>query len=234
MRSERSVTLRRIESVTGASTRLDAPSSGIAATIGGVDATAVAVFVGIGAALIGAVAALGGVFFGSRWQARHELEQWRRDKLLQYCSDLLAAAREISGLTMRILPGAEVQVPQEKLDQLYHLRWCILLLSEELSAPLQAYYVAASRFAKEYRKTVAITAGFSFIELAKNFQESEEEFAYAARDLLLGVQPSPAPRWQFWSRSGTSKPKAKAVRRRATASATTESGDTPGDSPSTS
>jgi hypothetical protein len=50
-------------------------------------------------AAIGAAAAFIGGFLNARFAARSNLAQWRRDRLLTFCVDLVSAGREISRYT---------------------------------------------------------------------------------------------------------------------------------------
>src|SRR5689334_3467972 len=86
-----------------------------------------------GTALVGlggGVIALGGVYLGSQWEAQRNLAQWRRERLLEFCSDLLAAGNEIVNVGWDVKASAFPEEAKQRLDRALS---GILLLSDELS-----------------------------------------------------------------------------------------------------
>jgi hypothetical protein len=174
-------------------------------------------------AAIGAGAGFAGGYLSARWQARSNLEQWRRDKLLGFCSDLVAATAELTQFSNWNKP-----FPEEKAQRMRITQKCVLLLSEELSTPLDALASTALDLAQKLSQDAGPIIRADTARLAVQVQQREKEFVDAARDLLLNVPQSPTPWRQFWSRiSGT--PSAEGTDRgHRTAPAETPAGHTPG------
>lgn len=173
----------------------DVTSRTVAATIGGVDATAVAVFVGIGAALIGATAALAGVFFGARWQAEGELAHWRRDRLLQFCSDFLAAGAEAIDAGWAIQGGDRAKYPQDAERKMRHFRACIFMLAPQLDDWADAYSKAVHELLTAKPKTLK-----GRVKLSWDTGYHQARFAGEARKELVGLDTQPSVWQQLRSR----------------------------------
>jgi hypothetical protein len=84
---------------------------------------------GIGGATVGAAATLIGVYLGPQLQARHELAQWRRERLLELCSDLLVAGTDIVQIGFN---RTKEKSPIEVENRLHYAYSGITLLSDEL------------------------------------------------------------------------------------------------------
>ena len=101
------------------------------------------------AIVVAAIAFIGG-YYSSRWQARHALEQWRRERLLEFCSDLLAAGNEITDFAWESGPTATVQRMRRAFAS-------ILLLSEELGDAANAYVEAVEVTLARFMRTLNST-----------------------------------------------------------------------------
>lgn len=88
--------------------------------------------VAIAVALIAAAAGFAGGYFGSRWQAETALAQWRRDKLLQFCGDYLAAQKKLIDASWSRVDDADVEFPEETSNLMLQAHSSIRLLSTEL------------------------------------------------------------------------------------------------------
>ena len=109
-------------------------------------------FVAIFVALIAAGAGFAGGYLGSRWQAESNLAQWRRDRLLQFCADLLAAGGELEDLGRAAAGGEVIPYPKEAFNRMRLARSRVLLLSDELGAIAFAYTRADMDFVMKGRK----------------------------------------------------------------------------------
>ena len=87
-------------------------------------------------AIIVAIIAFVGGYYSARWQARHTLAQWRRDRLLQFCSDLMAAGNEIVDFAWESRTSA---YPNAQVQRMRRAFASILLLSEELADDANGY-----------------------------------------------------------------------------------------------
>ncbi len=148
------------------------------------------------AAVTLAVAAVGfsGGFFSARWQAGTAREQWRRERLLEFCADLLAAGTELYDLGGVIRAGDDVPYPAEAARKLMHSYQCVHLLSRELSP-------TANRCATAYMAVIRDAYGHAgdAAQPAPNFDTASTNaglFASDVNSVLLDVPPW----WQFWSR----------------------------------
>jgi hypothetical protein len=74
-------------------------------------------------------------YFSARWQGRNDLAQWRRDRLLEFCTDLIASGGELVDLGWDITEGQDVPYPVETMRKLQHAVARISLLSIELRKP---------------------------------------------------------------------------------------------------
>lgn len=169
-------------------------AGGFAATIGNVEW-----LVAIVVALIGAGAGFAGGYFGARWQAGTNLAEWRRDQLLQFCADLLAAGREITDRSGLIL--AEFEEPRadpEPVTRIDHARACVELLSKELSDPAQEYCRAVVKaFAAAFAEPIDKKELRSAIRAA---DDQQRLFTHTARDLLLDTPEHPTLWSLVWAR----------------------------------
>lgn len=160
-----------------------------------------------------------GGFLSARWQAGNNLEQWRRDKLLGFCSDLLAATTDLTQLSDR-----GTAFPEAKWERLLNLEKCVLLLSDELSAPLNALASDALGLAQKMSQEVHLQA--STAGLIAQVAQRESEFVDAARHLLLNDRQTPTLPWlQLWSQV-IGKPEAKAAATQANQESPGQSGGT--------
>jgi hypothetical protein len=94
------------------------------------------------------VSALLGVLVGSRQAAGTATAQWRRDRLLQFCADLLAAGDEVVTEAREMEEERETKIPRRAypaaaIHRLQHSLGCVRLLSAELS-PVATYYVTSA------------------------------------------------------------------------------------------
>src|SRR2546426_196849 len=85
-----------------------------------------------GVAIVVAALGIAGGYLVARWQARYGLEQWRRERLLEFCADLVAAGSKASG-------GGKTKWTFDEMNRLDHAIGCIRLLSEDLARPALNY-----------------------------------------------------------------------------------------------
>ncbi len=179
-----------------------ADGDGCTATIGGVDwGTA-------GVAIVVAALGIAGGYFGARWRARSDLAQWQRERLLEFCADLLAAGGDLRDASWEIGQGNDVPYPAETMRNLAHAYACVTLLSQELSN-------FANRSATAYADLVrrAYAKAGNPDQPAPDFDAAATNagrFAREANHVLLGVRKSEAAWWRFWSPT-KSKPDETAV-----------------------
>lgn len=148
-------------------------------------------FVAILVALIAAAAGFAGGYLGSRWQAETNRAQWRRDQLLQFCADLLAAGGEVVDVANALKRGEKQDWPTDALRRVSHAYECISLLSRELSS-----------LANNYRSAVlahlaAAPKGGKVGELTKEDADVVDAFALftaSAHVVLLDLRTQPT-RW---------------------------------------
>jgi len=162
-----------------------------AVTIASVEWATVAVALVV--ALIGAGAGFAGGYFGARWQAGTNLAQWRRDRLLQFCADLLAAGLELTDIGRGLLVGESY--PPNKMEatkRLEHAVSCVWLLSGELAEPARDYHHAVINLVK--RKGRKLDDPELVAEATQRGR-----FIGTARFWLLDLAPSPTPWSHAWA-----------------------------------
>ncbi len=199
------------------------------ATIGTVDlGTAVVTLI---VAAIGVAAGFIGGYLSARWQARNDLAQWRRDRLLQYCADLVAAGVQLSEYE-------DKEFPHEASTRLQHAKACVFMLSEELSDPAQGYLIATLELLREKFRVPEDKKRHD--AATKKYGKAEGRFLRDAHDYLRDLAMNP-PAWsKVWTRvrtavqngMGTSVMRQPApVQGHATESVSTDGRDMPRDSP---
>lgn len=140
--------------------------------------------------------ALGGVWLGARLSTDQAATQWRRDRLLQFCSDLIAACHEVISRAGRIhdaMPEIDAahdpQYPHDEVQRMQHAVGTVRLLSEGLEP-----------FAFELEKSVMSLLGKAtkdegaFMVAYGTAGEAEGKFQKAAYEELRGHEP------QWWVR----------------------------------
>ncbi|MFI5282475.1 MAG: hypothetical protein ACHQ0J_05030 [Candidatus Dormibacterales bacterium] len=173
------------------------------------------------AAVIGALAAFTGGYFGSRWQAESELAQWRRDQLLQICADVLAAGPQVMDSATDVTPTSKPPWPSEPVNRLMRAGSTIRLLSEDLYGPASAYSNAILAFLSEARATGGKSNSY---EKGKALGLMARAFADAARQVLMRPPQRSGP-----VQTAVAKVKGIATRRDPTPPSTGAGGGTPGD-----
>lgn len=89
-------------------------------------------------------------YFSAKWQGRNDLAQWRRDRLLEFSSDLLASGSELVDRGWDIVEqGEDVPYPTETMRKLGHAVACISLLSSELRKSASDCAVAHAQVVKK-------------------------------------------------------------------------------------
>ncbi len=149
-------------------------------------------------ALIGIIGAFVGGYFGARWQAGRNLAQWRRDRLLQFSSDLMAAGIEIENYARTVHAGGQAESAIQAEDRLNHAFNCIKLLSSELDSNAFQYVRAILLVQNEALKLQVAEAGTTKETLSAKMSsvaEPEVAFTMQARKLMLALQPEPS----LWS-----------------------------------
>ena len=194
-------------------------------------------------AVIGAGAGFISGYLSARWLARNDLAQWRRDRLLQYCSDILTVSNEL--FAARPAPGVpgNSTPPIETLRQLNRALYHVMLLGDELMGPANAYVDAAINVANSRFRN----PGANHDAATRKFGRSQGLFLRAAHDHLRDFPNRQNLGWprvdsylaEIWARVGTyvadAVAPASSVRRSASAtgsgtpSSTIEPADTPGD-----
>jgi hypothetical protein len=141
------------------------------------------------AGIIVAGIAFAGGYFSAQWQARHALAQWRRERLLEFCSDLLAAGNEIIDVAWDYA-GGELY-PTEETQRLQRAFASILLLSDELSDDARAYSDAVHDALAEVMKAIRDNANNRPEREAtrKKAQGAGGRFTAKAQFLLLDKWP---------------------------------------------
>lgn len=158
----------------------------------------------IGVALIGAGAGFGGGFFGARWQARHTLAQLRRDRLLQFCADLLAAGGEL--LRANVVKVEDRRYPVETMQRFAHAVACVVLLGgQDLDEPAFAHQDAVlAAFGEAVDPNSDPSKQDQALKAAATCQA---QFMWLAHNLLLNTPRNPRRWWEVWKR----EPNAAAV-----------------------
>lgn len=168
----------------------------LAGTIRNVDVRTAAVTLVVAA--IGAGAGFIGGFLSARWQARNDLAQWRRDRLLQFCADLLAAGAELEDVARTAAGGEEVPYPREAFNHIRLARSRVMLLSEELGDIAFAFTKAAMELAVEGRRRPLDLQ--SFLDMAGKLGQSQGRFLRAAHNHLRDYPSGPSPWRTVWTR----------------------------------
>jgi hypothetical protein len=116
------------------------------------------------------------------------MEQWRRDRLLQFCVDLVAACHDVTrdARTIHDLlfedPGLEPPYPHEQLQRMHAATATIRLLSQELD-PLATTWIQAVLGVVQ----AAFRDDGTFEKAQGDAAQLEGEFQRAAHDLLTGI-----------------------------------------------
>lgn len=153
-----------------------------------------AALVAIVVALIAATAGFAGAYLGSRWQAATNLAQWRREKLLDYSSDLLAASNEMTAVIGRI-EGGTADSASEEMHHLYQAYGAIALLSVDLQPAARSLVDAQRASLREVR-----TNEPKMDELDRGVAAALTRFTVAARDILNAVPAVQTTPQRMWSR----------------------------------
>jgi hypothetical protein len=139
------------------------------------------VAVPLATALIGLI----GGYVLAQVQGRLDLAQWRRDRLLQFCADLLAACNEVTDKAQDILNGEDVPYPREEMRRLMHAYQCVHLLSRELDKAASKCGTAHAALLRDaYGRAANPQADPDF--MAANLAAGR--FASDAHDLLRGIR----------------------------------------------
>ena len=140
-------------------------------------------------------AGLGGVWLGGRLAAGTAQEQWRRDRLLQFCVDLIAACNDVTreARTIHDLlyvdPGLEPPYPNEQIHRMRAATATIRLLSQELEGPATNWTLFVMKVVQ-----AAVRDDGTFEDEYKHAAHLEGVFQRAAHDRLTGIdRPLPAP-----------------------------------------
>jgi len=142
-------------------------------------------FVAILVALIAAAAAFVGGYSGARWQAQGNLAQWRRERLLQFCADLLAATREIAEYCWELERGHATR-DQNELHRRTELAYAsISLLSDCLAA--RSYELNSAYLALLDEATSKKPDSKKLKDLHKAAAEASGMFTIQAQHVLLSV-----------------------------------------------
>jgi hypothetical protein len=156
--------------------------------------------VAIAVAIIGVT----GGYLGARWRARTELAQWRRERLLEFCANLVAAGRELLWL---LVESGERRYPSETVRRFDHAVACVLLVGgTDLDTPVFAYQSAvldavnAALAADPQKQTKAYETAI----------ERQASLLVMAHNLLLDTAQSQGLWWRLTSRHGD-KPKTDAA-----------------------
>jgi hypothetical protein len=149
-------------------------------------------------AIVVAAIGIGGVSVGARLQSRSSLAQWRRDRLLQFCADLVAAGRELVG--RRWETDDPRRYPTETIQRLDHAVACVLLLGgQDLDKPAFAYQGAVL---DALNAAIGPDSDSQKKEQTlKTAVEAQANFLWLAHNLLLDSAEKPRRWWQFWSRT---------------------------------
>jgi hypothetical protein len=102
-------------------------------------------------ALIGAGAGFAGGYFGARWKAGTDLAQWRRDRVLEFCGDYLAAGDELKLVGVEMKDGGNPSWPIAGIARLGQASGKLFLLSADLIEPVTAYNKALLELLKVAR-----------------------------------------------------------------------------------
>jgi hypothetical protein len=160
-------------------------------------------------AIVVAVIGIAGVYVGTRLQARTGLAQWRRERLLEFCADLLAAGRQLMDTGWEIeAKHGDVMYPIESTQQLGHAYACVTLLSDELNDSAHELVMAHMDLVRRaYAKAGDPQQPSPDVDAASR---SAGRFARAARDVIMDFPSGPVAPWESWSRN-RGRPKAEAT-----------------------
>jgi hypothetical protein len=157
-----------------------------------------AALVAIVVALIAAGAGFIGGYLGSKWNAETELAQWQRDRLLQYCSDLLAAAGEIVDVGRDIQEGKQPPFPYEASRRMEHAVGGISLLSFQLHNPASDFAKKTLEIMKEPH--MQLSAGHHLTPAMDRSAKARGLYMRRSHDLLMNIRPRPSPLHRAWAR----------------------------------
>jgi hypothetical protein len=160
---------------------------------------------GTAVALLGFVAAFATGYLGARWQAswqaRYERVQWRRDKLLQLCTDLLSASTEMVQIGFQREVDPSVRRPIALDNRLLYASAGIALISPELQSDAEV--------CEKKAKAVFDAGDTKRAEAHKAANRALGDFVTHARKVLLELHPDldpPKPKKKTKKRSWPSLP----------------------------
>jgi hypothetical protein len=144
-------------------------------------------------------------YFSARWQARNDLAQWRRDRILEFSSDLLASGGELTDHGWDIVEqGEDVPYPTEIMRKVQHAVACISLLSRDLRKPASDCAVAHAQVVKKAYEHAhdANLPGADFDAAAT----SAVVFTQNAHRILVDIPESPTVGSLVWAWVKRSRP----------------------------
>lgn len=153
-----------------------------------------AALVAIVVALVAAAAGFVGAYLGSRWQAKTNLAQWRREKLLEYCSDLVAGSNAMTAVIGQI-EGGTADSASAEIHSLLQAYGAIALLSVELQ-PIAMTVVDAQMASLREARTDEPTMD----EMDARVARAVTGFILAARDILNAISDEQSTPQRMWSR----------------------------------
>ncbi len=150
-------------------------------------AVAVATFA---AALVAAVLSFAGGYYGARWQANNNLEQWQREQLVQFCADLMAAGHEGDDYTSAKIAGGNPAYPAEAVSRMRHAFACIALVNQGLAGVAHEYRIAV------LNEVIAAAPGNPGVLTAEQQASAKTGgiFLAAANKVLVGTT-EPLSKW---------------------------------------
>jgi hypothetical protein len=153
-----------------------------------------AALVAVVVAVIGAGAGFIGGYLSARWRTRSELAQWRRDRLLVFCADLIAAGRELLGQGWE---EEQRQYPTDAVRRLDQALALVLLLGgQDLDDPAFAYQ---GKVMDALNAAVALDGDpEKRDQTVKTALEAQASFLWLAHNLLLAIPQDPRRWWQVW------------------------------------
>ena len=139
--------------------------------------------------VVAAVIGLIGGYLIARVQARLDLAQWRRDRLLEFCADLLAACNVIGEKGQDIVDGLDVPYPEEDMRELLHAQQCVRLLGRPIADSAYKCAVAYAAVLRDaYGKAGNPQAANPNFDSANH---AAGRFAADAHDFILGGKKPP-------------------------------------------
>jgi hypothetical protein len=153
-----------------------------------------AALVAIVVALIAAAAGFVGAYLGSRWQAKTNLAQWRREKLLEYCSDLVAGSNAMTAVIGQI-EGGTADSASAEMHNLLQAYGAIALLSVELQPVAKTVVDAQVASLSEARTDEPMMD-----EVDARVARALTRFTLAARDILNAISEEQSTPQRMWSR----------------------------------